>query len=138
MQFGQALCLAKDHALHYIFVPHTLLLLFDIHLEFVSPDFVLEEIYKYENYICVKSGLAKEEFELLLALVFERISIIPFSEYSACNDAAAAIMVNDPKDMPYVACFLALKCDGIWTNDPDYDGKEGVKVINTGDLLALL
>ena len=107
-------------------------------LEFVSPDFVLEEVYKYEDYICVKSGLAKEEFELLLALVFERISIIPFSEYSACNDAAAAIMVNDPKDMPYVACFLALKCDGIWTNDPDYDGKEGVKVINTGDLLALL
>lgn len=107
-------------------------------LEFVSPDFVLEEIYKYEDYICVKSGLAKEEFELLLALVFERISIIPSSEYSACNEAAAAIMINDPKDMPYVACFLALKCDGIWTNDPDYNGKEGVKVINTGDLLALL
>ena len=31
--------------------------------EFVSPDFVLDEIYKYENYICEKAELSKEELQ---------------------------------------------------------------------------
>ena len=35
-------------------------------LEFFSPDFVLDEIYKYEDYICEKAELSKEEFAKIL------------------------------------------------------------------------
>ncbi|MBI2145272.1 hypothetical protein HYU18_03015 [Candidatus Woesearchaeota archaeon] len=44
-------------------------------LELVSPDFVLSEIRKYESHICTKSGLLNEEFEVLMALIFQKITI---------------------------------------------------------------
>lgn len=88
--------------------------------KFVSPDFVLEEINKYKEEICKKSGLSKEEFELLMMLIFERIDIIPTLDYEMYKKNAKEIMKDDIKDVPYVACYLALKCDGIWTNDHDY------------------
>ena len=105
--------------------------------DFVSPDFVLDEIYKYEGYICEKAGLSKDEFELLMTLVFEKISIVTVDEYKACKNEATAIMKEDVKDVPYVSCYLALKCDGIWTNDPDYQSK-GIMVFSTLELLELM
>jgi len=32
---------------------------------------------------------------------------------------------------------LALKCDGIWSNDPDYKDK-GIKIFSTAELLELM
>ncbi|MBI3413193.1 MAG: hypothetical protein HY051_03880 [Candidatus Aenigmarchaeota archaeon] len=103
--------------------------------EFVSPDFVIDEIRKYENEICEKAGLNREEFELLMALIFEKITIIAADEYKAHMENAGKLMREDVKDVPYVACYLALKCDGIWTNDPDYRGKESIKIFSTAELL---
>lgn len=106
--------------------------------EFFSPEFVLEEIEKYKVLIREKSGLSKEELELLISLVFEDIKIIPSSDYETHKEAAIKIMEEDVKDAPYVACYLALKCDGIWTNDQDYEGKEGVRIFGTEQLLSLI
>lgn len=107
-------------------------------LELVSPDFVLSEIRKYESHICTKSGLLNEEFEVLMALIFQKITIIPFQEYESHKEAAKKVMEQDIKDIPYVACYLALKCEGIWTNDEDYKDKAGVKVFSTEQLLKLV
>lgn len=55
---------------------------------FVSPDFVLNEIYKYEDEICEKAGLSKIEFELLMALIFQKISVITadyYENYKECQ-----------------------------------------------------
>ena len=106
--------------------------------ELVSPDFVLGEIGKYESYICAKSELIKEEFELLMALIFQKITVTPSHEYEAYKEAAEKIMKRDVKDVPYVACYLALKCDGIWTNDADYEGKKEIKTVSTAELSRLL
>ena len=106
--------------------------------EFVSPEFVLDEIYKYEGYICKKTGLSKNEFELLMALIFQKITIIPMSEYEKFKEKSKIIMKEDLKDVPYVACYLALKCDGIWTNDSDYKNKKQIKIFSTKDFLGLL
>ncbi|MEK6837186.1 MAG: PIN domain-containing protein, partial [Nanoarchaeota archaeon] len=54
------------------------------------------------------------------------------------KEAAIKIMKEDVKDAPYVACYLALKCDCVWTNDTDYEGKEEVKVFSTEKLLGLI
>ena len=105
--------------------------------EFASPDYVFDEIYKYEYEICGKAGLTKDEFELLMTLLFQKISIITADEYEAYKEEAKEIMKEDPKDVPYVACYLALKCDGVWTNDPDYEGK-GIKIFSTSGLLKLM
>ncbi len=95
--------------------------------EFVSPDFVLDEIYKYEDYICEKAGLTGTEFELLMALIFQNIDIVPASDYMPYEENAKVIMKDDIKDIPYVACYLSLKCDGIWTNDTDFESKKEIK-----------
>lgn len=105
---------------------------------FFSPEFILEEVDKYKGLILEKSGLGEEEFELLTSMVFKNIKIVPASGYEAFKEAAAEIIKEDVKDAPYVACYLALKCDGIWTNDPDYKGKEGVKIFSTKQLLNLI
>lgn len=81
--------------------------------EFVSPDFVIDEIRKYENEICEKAGLDREGFELLMVLIFGKITIIAADEYKAHMENAGKLMREDIKDVPYVACCLALKCDGI-------------------------
>lgn len=106
--------------------------------EFASPDFVLDEIYKYENEICEKAGLSKIEFELLMSLIFQKISIINVDYYENYKENAKEIMKEDIKDVPYVASYLALKCDGIWTTDPDFEGKEGIRIFSTAELLRLM
>lgn len=100
---------------------------------FVSPDFVLDEIYK-----CEKSGISKDEFELLIALIFQKVAIIAMEFYESYKDRATEIMKEDVKDIPYVACYLALKCDGIWTNDTDFEGKKGIRIFDTAELLKLV
>lgn len=102
--------------------------------EFISPDFILEEINKYQNYICEKSGLSNEEFELLITLIFENIKIIPKEEYENYLEKAKEIMKEDIKDITYVACYFALKCDYLWTNDSDFSNKKEIKIINTEEL----
>lgn len=99
--------------------------------EFVSPDFVLEEIEKYKDYICEKSGLKKEDINILIVILLQTITIISAEEYKSSLSKALEIMKNDKKDVPYVACYLAWKCDAIWTNDKDFEGKEGITIIKT-------
>ncbi len=105
--------------------------------ELVSPDFVLQEVYKYEDYICSKSGLLKEEFELLISLVFEHVTIFPGRSYRH-KIVEANNLIEDIKDVPYVACYLALECYAIWTSDLDFKGKKDIKTVTTADLLRLL
>lgn len=105
--------------------------------ELFSPDFILEEVYKYKEYICSKSGLVKEEFELLIALVFEHVTIIPSQSYGSKIGDAKVIMA-DANDVPYVACYWALECEAIWTSDKDFEGKKGIKTTTTAELLKLL
>ena len=71
-------------------------------------------------------------------MLLRHIRIVPKSEYGKEVDEAMKIMENDVRDAPYVACYLALKCDGIWTNDADYDNKAGIRIVSTGYLLKLL
>jgi predicted nucleic acid-binding protein len=104
-------------------------------LLFLSPDFIIDETYKYREYICSKSGLDDDQFDLLMSLLFMQIDIIPLEEYKAQIRPASKIMKDDIKDIPYVACFLAKKCDAIWTNDTDFWDKPGIKAVDTADLL---
>ncbi len=101
--------------------------------EFVSPDFVLEEIEKYKDYICEKSGLKKEDIDILLTMLLQTITILSTEEYTSSLSKALEIMKNDKKDVPYVACYLAWNCDAIWTNDKDFEGKEEIIIIKTED-----
>ncbi len=104
----------------------------------VAPEFLKDEVNKYVDYIATKSGLTKEDLDLLIAMIFQEIDLMPAKEYEFELDKARKLINEDLKDAPYVACYLALKCDGIWTNDSDYERKPGIKAIGTEYLLKLI
>ncbi len=104
----------------------------------IAPDYLSEEIYKYKIHIAKKACISKDEVELLITLLLRRIYIIPNLEYKGKMAEALNLMKNDVKDAPYVACYLALKCDGIWTNDLDYNGKDKIRVFRTEYLMKLI
>jgi len=104
----------------------------------VSPEFLTEEVGKYNAYIIRKSGMSKEELNLLITLLLKHIHILPRDEYEDKIEEAKLMMTDDVLDVPYVAVYLALKCDGVWTNDRHYESKEKIKVFKTGSLLKMI
>ena len=106
--------------------------------KFLAPDFVKDETFKYLEYVRQKSGMEKKDLDLLVTLVFQEIQTIPKRDYESELKKAEDLMKEDIKDTQYVACYLALKCDGIWTNDSDFNDKEGIKVFSTEYLVRLM
>ncbi|MBX8636425.1 MAG: PIN domain-containing protein [Thermoplasmata archaeon] len=105
--------------------------------ELVCRKYLGEEIYKHREYIARKSGLSTEEIILLTNLLLRRIQTIPDGIYKRKLKEAKLLMRADPGDVPYVACFLAIGCDGIWTNDNHFTGNDRLVVYNTVELLRL-
>ncbi len=105
---------------------------------FVAPDYISEEVHKHKKEIAERAGISEGEVELLTILLFRRIMIVPSSEYKDKLAQAVRLMKDNLKDVPYTACYLALKCEGIWTNDTGFDGIYGIKVFRTEELMRLL
>ncbi len=109
-------------------------ILFDPLFEFFAPDNIISEIRKHEKRVTKAAQLTNEEFEVLLLLIFENISIIPQTKYL---DLIAKIKhsIKDPKDIPYIAACLATDSEGIWTHDPHFKEQEKVEILTNIDML---
>jgi predicted nucleic acid-binding protein len=101
-------------------------------LEFITPDHTLQELNRYEAVIRKKAHLTHEAFDLLLALLFEKITIIPKQEYQDFLDTAKTY-IDDINDVPFVALALAIKVDGIWTDDTHFQTNKYFTVFRTKD-----
>ncbi len=106
--------------------------------ELASPDYLLEELEKNKNYITKKAKISIEEFQIVTTLLLRHIKIIPHEEYKDKLVQAKKDISNDVNDVAYVACYLSFNCEGIWTNDFDFENKEGIKTFNTAHLLKLM
>ena len=51
--------------------------------KFVAPDFLKEETLKYIELIKQKSGITKDNLDLLMSLLFQEIETVPLSEYKS-------------------------------------------------------
>ena len=111
-------------------------ILLDNFFEFVTPDYTISEIKKYREEIKKKAKLTDKEFELLLALIFEHIDVIPESEYSAFMKGCKND-ISDPDDIPHLAACLATKAEGIWAHDPHFKEQHKVKVFTNIDMLRM-
>ena len=111
-------------------------IIFDENFEFVTPDYTITEIREHENELLKKTKLTKEEFEILLALIFERITIIPETEYKKFLELIKD-EIKDTKDLQYYAACLACNAHGIWTHDPDFLEQHKVKIFTNIDMLKL-
>ena len=59
-------------------------LIFSEELHLFAPEFLREEIGEHKEELLAKSGLSVAKWDLALTLVFSRISLIPFTEFSDC------------------------------------------------------
>ena len=94
-------------------------IIFDENFEFVTPDYTITEIREHENELLKKTKLTKEEFEILLALIFEHVTIIPQSEYEEFIDECKND-ISDHDDVPFLAACLASNAQGIWAHDKHF------------------
>ena len=111
-------------------------IIFSDKLELFAPEYLLEEINKYNGEILQKSKLSKEELDMLLSLIFLHIELVPFSEFGRFEEKASEIC-PDAKDAEYFALALKLGCS-IWSEDKLLKRQNLVKILTTSELLNLL
>src|SRR3989344_676717 len=111
-------------------------ILFNGNFDFVAPEFIKEEISKYKLDLIKKAKITAEEFDVLLSLFFERIKLIPKNEYRRYTEELKS-KISDTKDIPYIACCLAAKAEGIWSHDPHFLKQDKAKIFTNKDLLDM-
>jgi len=106
---------------------------------FLIPEFALEEIRRHKSKICKLSGINEDELDILISLIIQNINIISSNKIMPYYDKAIKIIGEiDMADVPFVALALAVKNDGIWTNDRDFDHIKEIKIWKTSELLKYL
>lgn len=111
-------------------------ILFNNKFEFIAPEFVKEEIGKHKKELIKKAKISDREFDLLLSLIFESVTLIPKKEYNKFVDEIKS-EISDLKDAPYLACCIATHSEGIWSHDPHIKEQDKVMVFTNIDLLRL-
>lgn len=108
-------------------------------LEFLLPEYALEEVEAHKGSISKRSGLSEDEIDIVLSLLLENIAIVPASEIKP-NLAKAHKLIGhiDQFDIPFVALALSVENDGIWSNDKHFENLKGIKVWKTADLLNFI
>ena len=102
-------------------------------IQFITPDHSLREISKYKELICKKAKINSNEFDIILNLLFEKISIIPKEKYERFFDSAKTL-IEDKDDIPFIALCLASKADGIWSDDTHFKTRKNLTIYRTRDL----
>ena len=102
-------------------------------IQFITPDHSLKEISKYKELICKKAKINSNEFDIILNLLFEKITIIPKEEYEEFFDAAKTL-IDDINDVTFIALGLASKADGIWSDDTHFKTRKEITIYRTREL----
>ena len=107
--------------------------------EFYSPDQLVIEIKKYEDYLIQKGRLADGQIDTTLNALLDNIILVPYEEFRLEFEEAIGIMFDiDVKDAPFLAVGMALGLDGIWSEDRHFQGQDRLKVYDTGDMMSML
>jgi predicted nucleic acid-binding protein len=88
----------------------------------VAPVFLLEEVAKHRPEIARRVGVPPEALGAILDPILRRIKWIKPEVYAECLPSATkALGAVDMKDVPYLACAIAVGADAIWSHDKDFD-----------------
>ncbi|MBI4145959.1 PIN domain-containing protein [Candidatus Woesearchaeota archaeon] len=107
-------------------------------IEYLVPEFALQEIEANKDEIIQKSRLSKERFQLLLAELKNNILIVPETDIGHRKEAELIISAIDPEDSIFIALALSIRNDGIWSEDKHFEKQNIIKVWKTKDLVKHL
>ncbi|TFG01814.1 MAG: putative toxin-antitoxin system toxin component, PIN family [Promethearchaeota archaeon] len=106
----------------------------DERLKLYAPEFLFEEVAKYEDYLLKKTKRTRNDFKSFYILLKQKISIIPKEEINPYIKKAMDFS-PDPKDTVYLALSLAINC-AFWSNDKELKEKQDlVKILTTEEIL---
>jgi predicted nucleic acid-binding protein len=101
-----------------------------------APDYIETELFRYREYLMKKAKLTDSDFDTLLHILLEQITLVPFDDFKGDYSRAIRTMESvDENDAPFLAVGLALRLDGIWTEDRHFLRQDLLKVFHTGDLV---
>ena len=99
------------------------------------PETSLHKIRKYKDYILEKSGLTDEEYDKLMAILFNYIKLVPTEEIEKNWDEAKKIMGHiDEEDVVFLATALSINDSVIWSDDRHFEKQSKVKVLKTEEM----
>ncbi|MEW6722048.1 MAG: putative toxin-antitoxin system toxin component, PIN family [Candidatus Micrarchaeota archaeon] len=98
------------------------------------PEFLFDEIFRYQDTILEKTSRSEEEFSEILTALSERLVIVPMEEIRPYLGEATAIS-PDPDDVVYFALALKLGA-GIWSNDKLLKKQNKIPIYSTADILV--
>ncbi|MBI2629090.1 hypothetical protein HYW74_03330 [Candidatus Pacearchaeota archaeon] len=112
-------------------------ILFNKTFQFFAPSYIKSEIAKYKQEIINKAGINSKEFDALISMIFECITIIPQEKYSSIIDKVKD-KTSDVNDFPYFAVCLLINAGGIWTHDPHFYKQNNYKIFTNMDMLRII
>ncbi|MBU2561984.1 MAG: hypothetical protein KKD17_06840 [Nanoarchaeota archaeon] len=108
-------------------------LMFDKSLELYACEFMIDEFFKYEDMILLKTHRTRDDFVTTMHQLKDIITVIPQEEYSQSMNQAETI-TPDKKDTMYFALALKMGC-GLWSNDKELKRQDAVKVYSSEEIL---
>jgi len=103
-------------------------------IQLFAPEFLFKEFTKYEELILKKTHRTRKEFNQLLTLFKEQITIVPKKKFAHFIDQIKSIS-PDPKDTIYLALAFALNSK-IWSNDKRLkQDQKKITVLSTKELI---
>lgn len=113
-------------------------ILTSLEINFIFPEFGLEEIYLNKSEIMEKSELGEKEFNMLLLRLLKYVRLIPTNMIIEFREKADEIIGKIHKeDTAFIATSLAFNCP-IWSEDKHFKNQNKIKIINTKEIIQLL
>ena len=110
----------------------------NLKINFVFPEFGLEEVYFYKHLMMAKAGLSEREFDILLLRLLKYVRLIPLDMIIDFKEKADRIVEDiDIKDSAFVATALAFNCP-IWSEDRHFKKQKVIKIITTKEMIKCL
>ena len=103
---------------------------------FFAPSFALFEIEEHKEEILAKSGISKEQLDIILITFSMKIKFVEPSEFKYFVKKAKEIC-PDEDDTEFFSLCLAKNLP-LWSNDKKLKEQNFVHVLNTSELVKIL
>ena len=102
-----------------------------------SPETLLVELERNKDELRSKAGFSESEMNAFIELMLPEIKFIFEDEFKGYLAEAKKLLPEHPKDVPYLALALKLRCP-IWSYEKRLRSQDRVKVLTTGEIIELL
>lgn len=106
---------------------------------FYYPEISFHEIRKYKAMVLKKSGMSEEEYNQLLGLLLNYITLVPIERFlNNLKEANEILGKIDSDDVVFLAVAMSLSNSEIWSNDSHLQKQNKINVLKTEDIVKRL